>query len=198
MRIKLVTPPASEPVSLDEAKSQLRVDGDDENDFITGLITAAREHVEQTARRSLITQTWRLNLDAWPCGPSTGSGRGDEIELPKPPLQSVTSVVYKDSVGAQTTLSTAAYIVDTDSEPGRIVLAYGQSWPSLTLYPANPIQITYVTGYGAAADVPAWAKQAIKLIIGHWYENREDTIAGTIIKGIPLGADSLILLNRAY
>lgn len=190
MRIKLVTGPASEPVSLDEAKSQLRVDGNDENDFITGLITAAREHVEQVSRRSLMPQTWRLSLDAWPCS--------DEIELPKPPLQSVTSVIYKDTVGAQTPLSTSAYIADSDSEPGRVVLAYGQSWPSGTLYPANPIQITYVAGYSNADAVPAWAKQALKLIIGHWYENREDTIAGTIIKGIPLGADSLIWLNRAY
>lgn len=190
MRIKLVTGPASEPVSLDEAKAQLRVDGSDDDTFISGLIAAAREHVEQTARRALITQTWHLSLDGWPSC--------DEIELPKPPLQSVTSLIYKDSVGAQTTLPTANYIVDSDSQPGRVVLAYGQSWPSGTLYPANPIQVTYVAGYGAASDVPAWAKQAMKLIIGHWYENREETITGTIIKGIPLGAESLMWLNRAY
>jgi uncharacterized phiE125 gp8 family phage protein len=188
--LKRTVEPTEEPVSLDEAKSQCRVDTSDDDTFITGLIVAARQYVEGASRRAFITQTWRLSLDEWP--------GDDEIELPKPPLVSVTSVIYKDTVGAQTTLSSSLYIVDTDSEPGRVKLAYGESWPSDTLYPANPIQITYVAGYGAAAAVPAWVKQAIKLIVGHWYENREETIAGTIIKGIPLGADSLIWLNRGY
>lgn len=189
MALKRTVEPTTEPVSLDEAKSQCRVDTSDDDIFITGLIAAARDYVEKTARRAFITQTWRLSLDEWPCG--------DEIELPKPPLVSVSSIIYKDTVGAQTTLSSSTYIVDTDSEPGRVKLAYGESWPSDTLYPANPIQITYVAGYGVAAAVPQWAKQAIKLLIGHWYENREETIAATI-KNIPLGVDSLIWLNRAY
>jgi uncharacterized phiE125 gp8 family phage protein len=185
---KLITPPASEPVSLDEAKAQLRVDGSDDNTFISGLITAARLYFEETARRSLITQTWRLSLDEW----------SDEIELPRPPLQSISFIKYKNAAGTETTLSTSVYLVDAESEPGRVVLAKDQSWPSDELYKVNPIQITYIAGYGAAADVPEQMKQAIKLIIGHWYENREATIAGTIMKEIPLGIDSLIWLNRAY
>lgn len=186
MNWKLVTPPASEPVSLDEAKSQLRVDGDEENDFITGLIVAAREYFEETAWRALITQTWRLSLASWP----------DEIELPRAPLQSVTFIKYKNSAGVQATVDSSIYLVDTESEPGRIVLASGKSWPSEELYQVNPVQITYVAGYGDAAAVPERMKQAIKLLIGHWYENREATIAGTIMKEIPLGIDSLIWLSR--
>lgn len=188
MALKRTVDPASEPVSLDEAKLHLRVDGDDEDDFIAGLLVAAREYFEETTRRALISQTWRLSLDEWP----------DEIELPKPPLVSVTSITYKDDVGAQTTLSSSVYLVDTESEPGRIVLASGQSWPAGTLYPVNPIQVTYVAGYGAATAVPERMKQAIKLLLGHWYENREATVAGTIMKEIPLGIDSLIWLNRVY
>lgn len=196
MNWKLVTPPAVEPVSLDEAKAQLRVDGDEENDFITGLIAGAREYFEEVAHRALISQTWRLSLDSWP----------DEIELPRAPLQSVTSVVYKDADGAPTTIGytdeegtwvSDTLLVDTESEPGRIVLAASQSWPSDELYRVNPIQITYVAGYGdEAGDVPAHMRQAIKLLIGHWYENREATITGTIMKEIPLGIDSLIWLSR--
>lgn len=188
MALKRTVEPASEPVSLDEAKLHLRMDGDDEDDFIAGLLAAAREYFEETTRRSLISQTWRLSLGEWP----------DEIELPKPPLQSVTSITYKDDSGAQTTLNSSVYLVDTDSEPGRIVLASGQSWPSGTLYPVNPIQVTYVAGYGdEGAAVPERMKQAIKLLLGHWYENREDTITATI-KNIPMGVESLIFLNRAY
>jgi uncharacterized phiE125 gp8 family phage protein len=192
MVIKQTVAPASEPVSLVEAKLHLRVDISDDDAYITGLITAARIYFEATARRALISQTWRLSLDAWPCS--------DEIALPRPPLQSVTSIIYKDDVGAQTTLASASYIVDTDSEPGRVVLAYGESWPSGVLYPANPIQITYVAGYGdEGSDVPEQVRQAIKLLVSHWYENREPVVAsGAVPKAIPLGVDSLIWLNRAY
>lgn len=191
MRLKLATPPASEPVSLAEAKEQLRIDHSDEDGFITGLIEAARLYFEEAARRAFITQTWRLSLDEWP-------DDSDEIELPRPPLQSVTSVVYTDEDGNATTWSTDDYIVDTDSEPGRIVLASNKNWPGVTLYPANPIQITFVAGYGNdSTDVPATYRQGIKLLIGHWYENREATVEATV-KKIPLAADSLIWLNRAY
>lgn len=192
MRLKLVTPPALEPVTTAEAKSHMRVDiGDDDGYIEDDLIPAARIYFEETAWRALITQTWRLNLDEWP--------ESNEIELPRSPLQSVTSVVYKDADGTPATWPTSSYIVDTDSEPGRIVLADGESWPNVTLYPANPIVITFVAGYGnAASDVPAQMKRCIKLLIAHWYENREGTVGGTIIRDVPFAIDSLIWLNRAY
>lgn len=188
MRLKLITDPAEEPVSLTEAKAHLRVDIDDDDTFIASLITAAREYVEGAAHRAFVTQTWRLNLDEWP--------GDDEIELPRPPLQSVTSITYKDSDGTTTTWSSSEYEVDTDSEPGRVKLAYGYSWPSATLAATNPIKITFVAGYGDAEDVPQKWKQAILLLLGHWYENREATIAGTIQRSIPLAVDSLIWLDR--
>lgn len=190
MILKRTVEPASEPVSLTEAKLHLRVEVSDDDALIAALITAAREYVEESARRALVTQTWRLSLSGWP--------GGNSIELSRPPLQSVTSIIYKDSAGASTTWAAANYLVDTDSEPGRVVLAYGASWPSVTLYPSNPIQITYVAGYGAASAVPQRLRQAVLLLVGHWYENRESTISGTIARDIPLGLDSLIWLNRAY
>jgi uncharacterized phiE125 gp8 family phage protein len=189
MSLKLVTQPASEPISTIEAKTQLRIDHNDEDTFIDGLVTAARQYLEEVIGRSFLTQTWRLSLDDWP--------EDDTIELPRPPLQEVTSVVYLDEAGDDVTLPEATYIVDTDSEPGRIVLAANQVWPAVELYPANPIRITYVAGYGdEAGELPQWIKQAIYLLLGHWYENREDTITGTIIKDIPLGVESLIWLDR--
>jgi len=191
LTLKQTSAPAVEPITTAEAKTHLRIDHADEDNFIDDLITAAREYVEDVSRRALVTQTWRMSLQAWPAG--------DEILLPRPPLQSVMSVVYIDSDGDSTTWSTDGYDVDTDGEPGRIVLAYGESWPSVTLRPTNPIQIIFVAGYGdAASDVPQWAKKAMMLLLGHWYENREDTIPGTIIKGIPLGVESLIWANRNF
>lgn len=185
----LTSAPATEPVTTAEAKSHLRVDIDDDDTLIAGMIEAARDYFEEAARRALITQTWRLNLDAWPAG--------NEIELPRSPLQSVSSIVYLDEDGDSTTWSSSAYIVDADSEPGRVVLAHGQSWPSGGLYPANPIRITFVAGYGDADDVPEKFKHAIKLLVGHWYEHREAYGDG-LVREVPMALQSLIWLNRVY
>jgi uncharacterized phiE125 gp8 family phage protein len=191
LRLKLVTAPAAEPLSVSQLKTHLRIDHNDEDDDLEDLIIEARQKLESDMRRAFITQTWRMSLDGWPTL--------DEILLPRPPLQSVTSIVYKDSEGTPTTWSSSAYIVDTDSEPGRIVLAYGETWPSLTLYPANPIQVTFVPGYGDGADdVPGNVKRALKLLCGHWYENREGTVSGTIARDIPMAVESLIWMDRNF
>jgi len=192
LRLVRTEDPASEPVTLEEAKSHLRVDASDDDTLIEGLITAARQYYEDVTRRALITQTWRLSLDRWP--------GGSEILLPRAPLQSVTSVVYTDSDGTATTWSSDEYAVDADSEPGRVVLGYGYSWPSATLRTSLPIQITYEAGYGDADDVPEKIKQAIKLLVGHWYENREGVMVaqGVSIQGLPLAIDSLVWANRVW
>ncbi len=190
MNWTLSTPPALEPVSLAEAKTHCRIDGSDDDDYLAGLITAARVYLEEVMRRAFLTQTWRASLDAWP--------DDSEITLPRAPLQSVISIVYKDSSGAQTTLAeTDDYLVDTDSEPGRIVPAVNKNWPETALYPINPIQITYIAGYGDAPEnVPATIRQAIRLLVGHWYENREATMSGATAREIPLAVDSLIYMDR--
>ena len=177
--LKSVTPPASEPVTLAEAKLHVRQDLDTDDTLITGLITAAREEVERISWHALLTQTWELVLDRWPAG--------DAIELPRPPLQSVTSVKYTDSSGAETTWSAANYVVDTDSTPGRIVLAYSVTWPTVVLQPTGGIRVRYVAGWTSAANVPQAIKQALLLLVGHWYETREDTVKAatdTIARGV--------------
>ncbi len=192
MVLKLVTPPASEPVTLAEAKIHLRVDITDDDDYITSLILTARITVELSVWRSLISQTWRYSLDSWP--------EGNEILLSNPPLQSVSGIVYFLSDGSSPTWAASNYLVDTDSEPGRVVLAYGVNWPGGTLRPLNPIQITYIAGYGdAATDVLAIYRQAMLLLIGHWYENREPVLTtGAVPKELPLAVQSLLWLDRNF
>jgi len=162
MNLKLITPPASEPVSLAEAKAYLRVDTNDEDALISGLITAAREYCESFQNRAYITQTWELSFDDFPNMP---------LKLPRPPLVSVESVKVIDSTGAETTLDPSDYIVDTDSEPGRIAFAYGKCWPSVTLQPVNAVKIRYTAGYDDAQKVPQSVKQAMLIYIAHRYEN---------------------------
>jgi uncharacterized phiE125 gp8 family phage protein len=140
-------------------------DSTEDND-LTRMITTAREYCENFTGRALATQTIEAYLDDFPCE--------DYIELPRPPLQSVTSAKYKDSAGTETTMTvTTQYIVDTDSDVGRIVLPYGVSWPSFTAYSVLPIKIRYIAGYYASNLIPASIKQAMLLLIGHWYANRE-------------------------
>jgi len=187
----LITGPAAEPFTTDEAKDHLRVDIGDDDAYIDGLVIAARRYFEDTVNRALITQTWRLDLDRWP--------EDDEIIIPRAPLQSVGSVVYLDQAGNSTTWAASNYIVDADSEPGRVVLAYGQSWPTGLFYPVNPIRITFTAGYGDdAAAIPEQMIQCLKLLIGHWYEHREPVVVGRQMLTVPFTIESLIWLNRVF
>lgn len=155
--------------------------------LLTALIQAAREYVEGYQNRALCTQTWELVLDSWPVR--------DYVELPKPPLQSVTSIKYKDSAGTESTWADTNYIVDPDSFLGRVVLADGISWPTATLYPAGGIRIQFVAGYGLAADVPQTTRQAMLLLIGHLYENREASTERALSE-IPFGVKALLGMDR--
>ena len=74
------------------------------------------------------------------------------------------------------------YIAAIETEPGQIILSYGETWPSVVLYPSNPIEIVFIAGYGEdAADVPEPIRHAIKLILADKYENREDILIGTTL-----------------
>lgn len=182
--------PSVEPVSVNEAKAHLRIDGDDENAYVQALIVAAREYAEPLQGRAYITQTWEMVLDKKP---------GREIFLPRPPLQSVSSIVFTDKDGVATTVSAADYIVDSVSQPGRVVLKDDKDWPAVELPAIGGVKITFVAGYGAnGALVPETIKQAILLMIGHWYSNREEVVLGgynTPAK-IPFAAHSLLQMER--
>lgn len=184
----LVTPPAVEPVSLPEAKAHLRVDTTDDDNLITALITAAREYCEGFQNRAYITQTWQLWLDAWP--------EGIEIRIPHPPLQAVNSVKYYGADNAEYVLPPSDYIVDTACEPGRIVLAYDKCWPSATLRPANAVCVEFVAGYGGADKVPQRVKQAMLLLISHWYDTREIAAVGHVTAEVPFTVNALLWQDR--
>lgn len=187
MALIMITAPAVEPVSLAEAKAHLRIDIDDEDTLIGGLITAARSHLENTARPKLamVNQTWEYIADSWPAG--------DTLELRPYPLVSVTSIKYTDDDGGETTYSSANYLVDTYSQPGRVRLKSASAWPGTTLRELNGLAIRFVAGYGAAGSaVPVQLRQAILLLVGHWYENREPVLTtGMMAAPLPMTVDAL-------
>jgi len=154
--IELTTAPSVEPVDADELKTHLRYDSSDLDDYLATLATAARKAIELWEWRAHVTQTWTMRLDAFP------SDNGP-IYVPRPPLQSVTSIQYVDADGETQTCSADDYDVDGKAEPGRVQPGYGKVWPT-TRAEQNAVTMVYVAGYGdAAADVPAETKHAIKL-----------------------------------
>lgn len=184
----IATAPSEEPLSLTEAKLHLRVSASSEDTLIGSLITAARERCEEVSARSFVTRTYDLYLDAWPTC--------DFIRLPMPPIASVTSVTYYDSGNAANTMSAADYYLATAG--GKLVLHVGKAWPTATLRSKEAIKVRYVAGYGAATAVPAWCKHAMRLLIAHWYMNREEITLGTVGHRLPEAAMALLMANRAY
>lgn len=191
--------PQTEPVSLDEAKQHLRVDFNDDDVYIQNLIAASREYVEDLTARSLITQTWVLYLDRWPRTdrieqwPNAGLPVG-AIMLPRYPVQSITSIVWTGSDASVNTLATSVYQNDLNSRPPRIALAPNQNWPSQSLTSTNGVQVTFVAGYGTSNLIPRKIRQAQLLMMGHWYNTREEVAVGTrfVAIEIPKAAEMLL------
>jgi hypothetical protein len=181
--LTLVTPPAEEPVSLAEGKLHLRVETDftDDDPQISALITAARRKCEVEIWRAFVTSTWDYRLDAFPNRLNFPFGSAwdprqrslaNRIEIPNPPLVSVTSIAYTDIAGTTQTIDPSAYEA-TPGTPGLIVPDWNTFWP-YGRYEPGAVTIRYVAGYGAAADVPEPIKAAIKIMLTFLYENRGD------------------------
>lgn len=163
MITSLVTGSTAEPLTIDEAKDHLRVTGAERDALIEALIKAARQWCESYTHRALITQIWDGYLDGFP----------SVIELPYPPLQSVTaaSFTYVDTDGNTTQVTETVYTVDTAREPGRVYEAYNQWWPTARQIPKS-ISIRFVAGYGAAgSSVPEPLRQAMRLELENLYDH---------------------------
>lgn len=185
MSAMLLTAPAVEPVSLAEGKAFVRVEHADDDDIISALIAGARIHIESQTRRALITQSWRLTRDAWPA-----SGR---IEIRPGPLQTLDAARVLDADGNAATVDLQAFVPDkaastlafapwSMAEPGRI---------------ASGIEFDVTVGYGdAAIDVPEPLRQAIRLLVAHWYDNRRLTAVGQNVAILPSTVAALIAPYR--
>ena len=183
----LLTPPAVEPVPLADAKHFLRVDHDDDDDLIAALIASARVYVEAQARRALITQSWRLTRDVWPA-----SG---VIPILPVPLQAVTALGVYDADGMLQMLDVDHFAVDRASAPA--VLRFSRAAMPQPGRPLAGIEINIVAGYGDNADdVPAPLRQAIRMLVAHWYENRRIVAASGEVASMPASVASLVAPYR--
>ena len=162
---QLVTAPASEPISLDEAKAQARITDTNSDALVQGYVIAARQRAEQVLGYGLLTQTWRYDLKEF-----------DEV-IPLPmalKLQSVTHVKYYDTDGTLQTLSSSYYELDTMRRPAGIVRATDVSWPALQAdRRSGRVQITYVVGWSDVALIPEIIKQGIRMYVTYLDADRD-------------------------
>lgn len=212
-RLTQTVAPISEPISVADAKQHVRIDTSADDAYVAGLIAAARRLVERQQRRQLLTATWQLQQDHFPgygrmfgsnyCvefpfdapyyHPHFGNQRWPALELPIAPVQSV-SISYVDAGGVTQTLDPSKYTLETPTnQAGRIIPTYGNWWPA-TRWQPNAVTVTFVAGYGDADAVPETTRQAILLLVSHFYENREAT--GNLLNELPLGVQALLDIER--
>lgn len=169
----LLTPPVSEPLTLAEAKAFLRVDHGDDDDVIAAVITAARAHVETATRRALLTQTWRFSCDAWP--------RSGRLVPRIGPLQQLIAVRVFEADGSARALDLESFVLDSAAgviaSPPFALPAPGRA--------QGGIALDVICGYGAlAAAVPADLRQAVRMLLAHWYDNRAPLPGSAVPAGI--------------
>lgn len=187
--------------------------------FLLSLIQTARDYAETFTRKRFVTQSWKLTLDLFPPAyidafrapqlqmqggpvPMIGSPINMEwirwigIELPNPPLQSITSITYLDTTGGRQTLDPSAYRVDVTGERGIVTPAFGTSWPATYQVP-GAVEVTFVCGFGPPAAVSPKSRHAMKILCAHWFSQRELFVTKRFALEIPMTVDALLWADRA-
>ncbi len=184
-RWSAVSAPAFEPLTTAELKAHLRVDLSDEDTLIAALGVAAREYCERQTGHLLSSRGFYLEASGFPT-------MGGDIVLPLFPITTISQVAWRRTADAVLQVGTANTDYRFASEVGRVRLMPGVSeWPATALG-EDAVQITVLAGYTNAQSVPQIAKHAIRLLVGHWYENREAVINGTISTEVKMTVDALL------
>jgi len=180
--LERVTAPAATIISLADAKEHLRVDHSDDDDYITALVAAADAHLDGpfgAVGIALNVQTWKLTR------PSTTGRYG--VRLPVLPLVAVTAIAYLDTDEAEQSADLADFQWFAGDTFGYVEPVKGAAWPAMSAE-RDALRITFTAGAG----VPEPIKHAAKLLVGHWYENREAVNVGNIITDFPMAVEALI------
>jgi len=182
--VSLETAPEETAVSLATVKGHLNLTRPDHDTWIGNAIVAAERYAEGYTNRQLIQAAYDVYFDRFP-------QPGGVIELPKPPLAEITSIKYiDDTTGTLTTWDSAEYVVDIVSERGRVWEQDDFSWPTPRII-RHAVVIRMTCGYSDAASVPLEISQALLLLIGHWFSNREAAV-GFSVTEIPFGVNALL------
>lgn len=182
--LSLVTAPAAEPLTIHETQRHCRIADSVTrwNTLLSSLIVSARQYAESATDRKLVTQTWDLFLDGFPC-------YGEPIYIPFGKCQSAV-VTYTDTAGATQTWDSADYVLSTSREPAVIRPTIGESYPTPQNKP-DAVKVRFVCGYGSPDSVPKELKSAMLLIVDHLFRNTSTEVVGTITSPLKIGADMI-------
>jgi len=211
MSIQLVTGPATTAVTIQQVKDQARVSNTADDQIITEMTQAAVTYLENVMKRSFVETEWDLFLDRFP-----GAGRlfavshinvvqaqdltvidternERAIRPTRSNLLSVTHLKYTDVDGVlQTLVEGTDFVIDTATEPGRVVEAVGKTWPTTQDIP-NAVNLRFKAGYGATdANVPKDIQQMIKMLAAHYYENREAWVSEGSMIETPMAVENIL------
>lgn len=188
MALILTSGPAAEPVSVDEAKAHMRVDGAGEDALISSLILTSRLHIEAALGLALIDQSWKLVLDRWP--------KDGRITIPIAPVREVTAIHVRNAQGDAELIDAGSYEVALAGRHPAIVTNGAEgSRPGVRV---GGIEISLNAGYGASAnDVPAPIRQALLMLVAHWYEHRDPIEIGAPQTSVPHSISRLLNPYRA-
>jgi uncharacterized phiE125 gp8 family phage protein len=184
MAIKVITPPAAA-IDIATLRLHLRTDaGAPDDSLILGYLAAAQELAQHYTGIAIGAQMLELALDAFPSG---------AIPLPVGPATTITSITYLDSAGALQTVSSSLYALDDYGRASTVGLAFNAAWPTSRAI-ANAVKVKYAAGSGT---VPAAVLTSLMLMVGHFYENREE-VAPADLREVPMGAKALLDTVRAW
>lgn len=184
MNYEIVTGPACEPLDTEQAKLHSRVDLGDEDSLIDAAVRSARTYAENLINSKLITQQIKITQTGF-CGRLQ--------PLPIGPVQSIDLVQYKSPTdGTLTTWDASEYQLIKSVKPAHIAPAYGKTWPTIQSDFDN-VEITLTVGFGDKPDdIPGDIIAAVRLLVGHFYENRQDEVAGMTVSKVTLSAERLL------
>lgn len=216
MPVRIVTGPGSEPVTLSEAKSHLRLEESVDDTFVASCISGARQYLEKFCWRGFIEQTLELTQNGF-----RGADKQEQLSpyvqaTPEPyPVQTqrfqpyielpfghlaatpAIAVTYLDENGSSQVLSSSVYVVEgqgNDSMCGRLWLAANQTWPN-AFDQFNSVTVSYKVGW-TTSNIPIPIKNAVLLMVSHMYENRVPIITGTIASPLDFTIDALLTPYR--
>jgi len=187
MITSLVTAPSEYPVSIDQCKSDLRIQHEMDYDLIDDFIAAATDYAQEYLGKKIISQTWDFS--------TSYADSCDRIYLPYANAQSITSIKYYDADNVEQTLTVADYYFYKLDDKAFLMPKPDKNWP-VVYSRIDAITIRFVVGYGGATEVPAAIVRAIRLLVAHWYEHREAVTLNATPSALIMGVESLLNIHR--
>lgn len=168
----------SQVVSLETAKKRLGIVSDHRDDEIQMLIDAAIPHIENEAQYYLQRRVIHEPLD----------DLVSAVDLMSWPVSSVSSINYIADDGAFHQIDDARLI--SNKKPAFLMPAIGKAWPADV---DLKLTASIIVGHVGSNDdpYPAQLIQAILLLVGHWFENHEAVVVGTIAADLPIGISDI-------